>query len=254
VNFFFILNGKRVKQTLIILVASFFTAGILYMENGVFQPVFSTGDGPRAIYKGESKEKKVALTFDISWGDTKAMPILDLLKKEGIKNATFFLSAAWAERHPDVVKRIVNDGHEIGSMGYQYKNYTDLEETKIKSDILRAHEVFESLGVKKVNILRPPTGNFDEKVLKVADSAGYTVIHWSIDSKDWTNPGAKEIVSNVITPLKGGDIILLHASDSAKQTINALSPIIKGIKQKGYSNATISDILSNAEAKSEEIK
>jgi polysaccharide deacetylase family sporulation protein PdaB len=253
-NFFFILNGKRVKQTLIILVASFFSAGILYMENGVFQPVFSTGDGPRAIYKGESKEKKIALTFDISWGDTKALPILDLLKKEGIKNATFFLSASWAERHPDIVKRIIEDGHEIGSMGYQYKNYTDLDEAKIKRDILHAQEVLESLGVKKVSLLRPPTGNFDQKVLKVAEATGYTVIHWSIDSKDWKNPGVEEIVGNVVTPLKGGDIILLHASDSAKQTINAISPIIKGVKQKGYSNATISDILSNAEAKSEEIK
>lgn len=253
-NFFFILNGKKVKQTMIILVASFFTAGILYIENGLLFPVFSTADGPKAIYKGEQADKKVSLTFDISWGDTKALPILDQLKTEGIKNATFFLSASWAERHPDIVKRIIEDGHEIGSMGYQWKNYLELEDTKIKKDLLQAQEVFKTLGVKKVNLVRPPTGNFDKRVLKVANSLGFTVVHWSIDSKDWTNPGVNEIVENVTTKLKGGDIVLLHASDSAKQTNQALPAIIKTLNQKGYTNSSISDIIANADAKSEEIK
>jgi polysaccharide deacetylase family sporulation protein PdaB len=253
-NFFFILSGKKVKQTLIIMVASFFTAGILYIENGIQLPVFSTDDGPRAIYKGEKSEKKVALTFDISWGDTKAIPILDTLKKEGVKNATFFLSASWAERHPDVVERILKDGHEVGSMGYQFQNYTDLEEEKIKRDILQAQEVFKTLGVKNVVLLRPPSGNFDKKVLKVAESIGYTVVHWSTNSKDYTNPGVDNIVNNVLGKIKGGDIVLLHASDRVKQTNDALPQIIKGIRQKGYTNSTVTDIISNAEAKNEEVK
>ncbi|MFC4323795.1 polysaccharide deacetylase family sporulation protein PdaB [Litchfieldia salsa] len=253
-NFFFILNGKKVKQTLIVIVAAFFTAGVLYIENGALSPVFSSEDGPKAIYKGEEKEKKVALTFNISWGDTKAIPILDELKNAKVRNATFFLSASWAERHPDVVERIIEDGHEIGSMGYNYDNYTDMEETKIKRDILRAQEVFVSLGVKKVNLLRPPNGNFDKKVLKIAESIGYTVIHWSIDSKDWKNPGTEAIIKNVVKDLNGGDIILLHASDSVKQTQKALSPMIKEIKSKGYENASVSALLSNAEAEEQEIK
>ncbi|WP_078543110.1 polysaccharide deacetylase family sporulation protein PdaB [Litchfieldia alkalitelluris] len=252
-NFFFILNGKKVKQALIIVVAAFFTAGVLYIENGTLSPVFSSEDGPRAIYKGDEKDKKVALTFNISWGDTKAIPILDVLKQEGIKNATFFLSASWAERHPDVVKRIVDDGHEVGSMGYNYENYTKMEETKIKRDILRAQEVFNGLGIKKVNLLRPPSGHFDKKVLKVAESVGYTVIHWSINSDDWENPGTDVIVNNVLKPIVGGDIILLHASDSAKQTEKAISPLVKGIKKKGYENSSISDLIANAEATEKEL-
>ncbi|MBD8070909.1 polysaccharide deacetylase family sporulation protein PdaB [Bacillus sp. PS06] len=253
-NFFFIMNGKKVKQTLIVVVAAFFTAGVLYIENGALAPVFSSEGGPTAIYKGEEKEKKVALTFNISWGDTKAIPILDELKNAGIKNTTFFLSASWAERHPDIVERIIKDGHEIGSMGYNYDNYTGMEEAKVKRDILHAQDVFKSLGVKKINLLRPPNGNFDKTVLKIADSLGYTVIHWSIDSKDWKNPGTEKIIENVVKPLNGGDIILLHASDSAKQTEKALSPIINEIKEMGYQNASVSSLLANAEAKEKEIK
>ena len=75
----------------------------------------------------------------------------------------------------------------------------------------------ESLNIKKIQLLRAPTGHFDQKTLNIAQKYGYTVVHWSIDSKDWTNPGTELIRENV-AQAKKGDIILLHASDSAKQT------------------------------------
>lgn len=253
-NFFFILNGKRVKQIIIIIVAAFFTASIFYIENVIQQPVFSTKNGPRAIYKGDNKEKKVSLTFDISWGDEKAIPILDTLKKEGITNTTFFLSAEWAESHPDIVKRIIDDGHEIGSKGYKYVDYTKLEDQQIRNDILRAKEVFEKLGIKEITLLRTPTGAFNHNVLNIAEKLGLTVVHWSVDSEDWTNPGVEKIIENVLNELNKGDIILLHASDSAIQTNKALPQIIRGIKQKGLSFGTVSDLIANAKVKSNEIK
>ncbi|MFS0865668.1 polysaccharide deacetylase family sporulation protein PdaB [Fredinandcohnia sp. 179-A 10B2 NHS] len=252
-NFFYILSGKKVKQALIILVASFFTAGIFYIEKGNIAPVFSTEKGPRVIYKGEKNEKDVALTFNISWGDTKALPIIDVLKNEGIKKATFFLSASWAERHPDIVQRIIKDGHEIGVKGYDYKNYIELEDNQIKKDIYKAQDVFKKMGVKTVSYIRTPDGNFDSRVVKLADSLGYTLIHWSIDSNDWNNPGVEKIQSNVLNSIKGGDIVLFHASDSAKQTADALPLIINEIKKKGYSFVAVSDILNNAEVSSEMI-
>ena len=87
-NFFYVLNGKTIKQILIIGVAAFFTAWFLFIGNIVQVPVFSTKDGPKAVYKGE---KDIALTFNIGWGDEKAEPILDTLKKQNVKSATFFL-------------------------------------------------------------------------------------------------------------------------------------------------------------------
>ncbi|MFZ3590813.1 polysaccharide deacetylase family sporulation protein PdaB [Bacillus sp. DJP31] len=252
-NFFFILNGRRVKQALIIVIAAFFTAGILFIENSLYEPVFKTKDGSRAIYKGEEKGNTVALTFNISWGDERAIPILDSLKSQNIKGCTFFLSAAWAERHPNIVKRIMEDGHEIGSMGYQYKNYTSMDEQKIRRDILQAQDVFKTLGIKEIHLLRPPTGNFNGKVLKVAESVGYTVVHWSINSQDWTNPGTDLIVKN-LKNTKSGDIVLLHASDSAKQTEKAIPQIAKLLSSKGYKNQSLSELIANTEASTNEIK
>jgi polysaccharide deacetylase family sporulation protein PdaB len=253
-NQFHVIHMKKIKQVALIMVVAFFTAGILYVENVLNYPVFSTTETPKAIYRGETKNNEVALTFDISWGDVKAEPILDTLKDHNIDNATFFLSASWAERHPDLVKRIVEDGHQIGSMGYAYKNYTDLEQNEIRKDLAMAQEVFKKLGLKEVTLLRPPSGGFNKEVLNIAEKNGYTVVHYSIDSDDWTNPGVKLIIENTTSSLKGGDIILLHASDSAKQTNKALPAILNGLKNKGLKNVTVSDLISNADAESTEVK
>jgi peptidoglycan-N-acetylglucosamine deacetylase len=142
----------------------------------------------------------------------------------------------------------VKAGYEIGNLGYAYSDYTDMESNKIRQDILKADTVFEKLNVKDVKLLRVPTGHFNKETLKVADGLGLTVVHWSVDSKDWTNPGTDEIVENV-EDAKKGDIILLHASDSAKQTKKALPAIVKTLKAKG-NFVSVSDMISNGDAKS----
>lgn len=251
-KFFLVFSGKKLKRAFIVIIAAFFTAGILYMEN-MQSFVFSTEEGPKAIYKGESKSNNIALTFDVGWGDDKTKPILDLLKNEKIKNSTFFLSASWAERHPEIVKQIIEDGHEIGSMGYHYKNYTEMKDEKIKRDIALADETLKKLGVKDLKLLRPPNGNFDKRVLKIAETYGYSVVHWSIDSKDYMNPGVDKVVTNVLSNVKGGDIILLHASDSAKQTEKALPLILKGIKNRQLTNISVSELISNTDIKNKEV-
>lgn len=249
-NFFYVLNGKRVKQMMIIIIAAFFTAWIFYFQNLIHMPAFSVKDGPKAIYKGE---KNVALTFNIGWGDEKAEPILDILKKENVKSATFFLSGAWAESHPEIVDRIVKEGYEIGMLGYDYKDYTELEPEKVRQDIAKAQTAFGKLNVKNIKLLRAPTGHFDQNTLKTAEGLGYTVVHWSVDSKDWTNPGSEIIIKNT-EKAKKGDIILLHASDSAKQTAAALPDVIKTIKKKGHKLVSVSEMIANADASSKEIK
>lgn len=248
-NFFYIVNGKALKNVVLILIAAFFTAWFLYIENLAQIPVFSTKEGPKAIYRGE---KDLALTFNIGWGDEKAEPILDVLKKENVKSATFFLAGSWAERHPDIVSRIVKEGYEIGILGYNYEDYEDLEDGKIAKDISKAQEAFTKLNVKDIKLLRAPTGHFDERTLKIAKRYGYTVVHWRVDSKDWQNPGVEVIIKNVKKAGKG-DIVLLHASDSAKQTEKALPLILQNVRDKGLKLVTVSEMIANGEVYSKEI-
>lgn len=249
-NFFYVMNAKSIKTVFVIVIAAFFTAWFFYMDNMVQIPAFSAKDGPKAIYKGE---KDLALTFNIGWGDEKAEPILDVLKKEKAGAVTFFLSGSWAERHPDLVNRMVKEGYEIGMLGYEYKDYTDLEEDKVRRDIQKAQEAFKKLNVKNIELLRAPTGHFDQRTLKIAERLGYTVVHWSLDTKDWTNPGTEVIAANA-SKAKKGDILLMHASDSAKQTAEALPLVLKDIKSKNLKMVTVSEMIANGDSKSAEVK
>ncbi|MGE6632447.1 polysaccharide deacetylase family sporulation protein PdaB [Bacillus sp. NPDC077027] len=251
---FYVLPIKRLKQVLIILIAALATATFFYVQKATPLSVFKTENGPRAIYKGEASSKTVSFTFNIGWGDEKAVPILNVLKEYDIKNATFFLSASWAERHPDIVKRIIEDGHQVGSLGYSYKNYNQLEENEIKRDIVRAQNTFQKLGLDDIQLLRPPTGQFNKTVLKIATQYGYTVVHYSINSQDWLNPGVQQITQNVNDRIKNGDIVLLHASDSATQTAQALPAMIKHLKDKKLKNVTVGELISNTKSKSAEVK
>ncbi|MEV9503700.1 polysaccharide deacetylase family sporulation protein PdaB [Bacillus safensis] len=250
----YVLPIKRLKQVVIILVAALAAATFFYVQKAPPLSVFKTEHGPRAIYKGETSSKHVSLTFNIGWGDEKAVPILNVLREYGIKNATFFLSASWAERHPDIVKQIREDGHQIGSLGYAYKNYSQLEDSEIKQDLVRAQNTFQKLGLDDIQLLRPPTGQFNETALKIATQYGYTVVHYSINSQDWLNPGVDQIVQNVNDRMKSGDIVLLHASDSATQTAQALPAILKQIKDKHLKNVTVGELISNTKTKSSEVK
>jgi polysaccharide deacetylase family sporulation protein PdaB len=250
---FFVTNQQKIKQVIFIVILAFFTAWLLFLQQQPHDSAFSTKSGPKAIYRGDDTTKNVALTFNLAWGNELALPILEVLKKEKIRNATFFISGAWAERHPEIVKQIVDDGHEIGSMGYAHKNYKEMEEAEIKRDLQKAQDVFSKQGLKDIRLFRPPYGEFDKTTLKIIDQFKYTLIHWSNNSQDENSPGVTKIIDNITKQLRGGDIILLHASDVALQTKKALPLLLRQLERQGYKNVTISELLANTQTERREI-
>lgn len=252
-NIFWIFHAKRIKQLSLIIIAAFFTAGLLYVERSQIA-VFSTSDGPQAFYKAETDDKQVALTFNISWGENRIGPILDILDQKEVDHANFFISASWAERYPDLVQEIKDRGHTIGSHGYQYKDYTSWDNEKVRKDINQSRQVLEELIGERPSLLRPPNGSFNKDVLQVADTQGFSVIHWSINSKDYQNPGVDAIIEEVVPATGSGDVILFHASDSVKQTHKALPIIIDQLRGKGFTFTTVEDLMASTKAENDEIK
>ncbi|MFS0840723.1 polysaccharide deacetylase family sporulation protein PdaB [Paenibacillus sp. 1P03SA] len=249
---FYVFNGKKIKQAVFIGVAVVFAAGIVYSERGNMA-VFSSG-GPAAIYNVKTEKKQIALTFDISWGETRTAPILDVLEQKGVKNATFFLSSPWSKSHPDIVNRIVKNGYEIGSHGHKHVNYSSLGDEEIRKQIQTADGVLKELTGKSPNLIRMPNGDFDKRVLGIADQLGYKVIQWDTDSLDWKNPGVETIISRVVSKAHPGDIVLLHASDSSKQTHEALPAIIDQLKSKGYEFVTVSELMKQAQTENKAVE
>lgn len=248
-KFFYVLSAKRLKRTLLVAVAFIFALGIFYAENQNMQVFFPLDPGPSAIYSVNTDKKQVALTFDISWGEERTGPILDVLEQKGLKKATFFLSSPWAESHPDVVKRIVDMGYEIGSHGHRHDNYSSYNEQQIRTQISKAHGILSKLTGKEPHLIRFPNGDFDKRVLRIADQMGYKTIQWDTDSLDWMNPGKDKIVKKVVSKAHPGDIILMHASDSCRQTHEALPEIIDSLRAKGYEFVTVSELIAGSEVK-----
>lgn len=241
VNFIYVMNGRRIKKFFFILVACVFAAGVVYTERGNIS-VFSY-DEPSAIYSVETDKKVLALTFDISWGEERTEPILNILKEKGVEKATFFLSSPWTESHPDIVKKIVDAGYEIGSHGHKHVDYSTLSDEEIRKQIQTAHHIISEVTGANPSLIRLPNGDFDKRVLRIADELNYKVIQWHTDSMDWMVPGVNTIIKNVTEKAHNGDIVLMHASDSAKQTHEALPTIIDKLRGDGFEFATVSELI-----------
>ncbi|OPA73149.1 polysaccharide deacetylase family sporulation protein PdaB [Paenibacillus selenitireducens] len=249
---FYVFNGKKIKRYFFTFVALVFAVGVIYVESDNIT-VFSEGS-PSAVYSVPTEKKVVALTFDISWGDKRTEPILKILEEKGLNKATFFLSSPWSKTHTDLVKKIADSGYEIGSHGHKHVNYSSLSDEEIQKQIKTAHGILTELTGKTPNLIRMPNGDFDKRVLRIANNLNYKVIQWDTDSLDWKNPGVDNIVNRVVNNAHPGDIILMHASDSCKETHLALPAIIDQLRAKGYEFVTVSELLNQTDIKGNPVK
>ncbi|TMN22422.1 polysaccharide deacetylase family sporulation protein PdaB [Lentibacillus cibarius] len=249
---FYSIRLKKWKRYVAVILFALFTASFLWFQRDGTFSVLSEND-PLALTKGNENEPEIALTFNISWGEEKVHDILKKLKEKQVQ-ATFFVSGEWAERHPDIVEKITEQEHELGMLGYRYKSYLKQEIDEVRKDLVQAKDVFDKLGYEDMELLRPPSGHFNKEIIELAEKQGYTVTHWNVNPNDWKNPGSQQIINTVMEQTSNGDIILLHASDSVKQTAKALDTILQGLKNKGFQFVSISELINQAHAESKPAK
>jgi polysaccharide deacetylase family sporulation protein PdaB len=196
----------------------------------------------KPVYEVKTNQKVVALTFDISWGNNTPIPVIDILKSHNVKS-TFFLSGPWVKQYPDVPQRIKQDGHEIASHGFRHINLSNLSKAEIKDEIMKAHNNIKEITEVDAKLIRTPNGDYNDQVIEAAHEINYEVIQWSVDSLDWMNPGVNTIIERVSKKVHPGAIILMHASDTCKQTTEALPTVISNLKSQGYEFVTVSELL-----------
>ncbi|MBE3583811.1 MAG: polysaccharide deacetylase family sporulation protein PdaB [Limnochordaceae bacterium] len=194
------------------------------------------------VFYVKTPQKQVALTFDISWGHDTAPKVLDILKQENVR-ATFFLSGPWARRHPELVSRIVADGHEIASHGDQHVNLSQYSHEQVAENIRKAEADLVQVSGKTPRLFRPPNGDYDDMVIETARELGYETVIWAIDTLDWKNPGPDYMIRRVLSQVFNGAIILMHASDSSRQIHLALPEIIRQLRAQGYSFLPVGELL-----------
>lgn len=192
------------------------------------------------IYNVQTDESKIALTFDSAWGAEDIDSILTTLKNENIK-ATFFVLGQWAEKYPDVIKRIADEGHDVANHSDTHPHITSLSYEEIKNEIKNANEKIETISGKKNDLFRAPYGEYNDNVIKAAEELGFYTIQWDVDSLDWKNPGKDAIINRVVDKCKNGSIILMH--NGTEQTANALPDMIKKLKEKGFEFVPTSELI-----------
>ena len=133
------------------------------------------------IYCVETKEPKIALTFDAAWGNEDTKEILDVLKKHDVK-VTFFMTGGWVENYPDDVKAILAAGHDLGNHSENHKNMSQLSDEQKKEELMKVHEKVQTLTGYEMFLFRPPYGDYDNAVVNVAKDCGYYTIQWDVET------------------------------------------------------------------------
>ncbi|NOU68328.1 polysaccharide deacetylase family protein [Paenibacillus sp. LMG 31461] len=202
--------------------------------------------------RGSSQEKKVALTFD-DGPDTRFTPkVLDALKANQVK-ATFFVLGAMANSHPDVIKRIVNEGHVIGNHSYSHENLPKLSVDKFQNQIESTENILHNLIGYAPRLIRPPYGAINEEQVKWIADHHYLIVNWNVDSLDWKSLNSDQVLHNIMQQTKPGSIILQHSGGADSQdlsgTVQAIGPLITKLKAAGYTFVTVPELLHVTKSK-----
>lgn len=202
----------------------------------------TVGDRELPIYSVDTKENKVALSFDAAWGAEDFKKIMEILDKHKVK-VTFFMTGGWVTNNPDCVKTLVEKGHDLGNHSEHHYDMTTISEDEKKSELTQVSEKVKELTGYEMNLFRPPYGAYDNSVIKTAYSLGYFPIQWSVDSLDWKDYGVSSIINTVCNhkELGPGAIILCH--NGAKYTAEALDKLLTNIEEKGYKIVPVSELI-----------
>lgn len=192
------------------------------------------------IYCVDTPEKKIAISFDAAWGADYTEELLRILKKYDVKT-TFFLVGFWVDKYPDMVKRIDEEGHEIGNHSSRHPQMSKLSKEQIIEELTKTSQKIEAITNKKVTLFRPPFGDYNNRLIETSRELGLQVIQWDVDSLDYKDYGADAIVKRVLSKVKNGSIVLFH--NNATYTKDALPIILENLQKEDYKIVPISELI-----------
>ena len=192
------------------------------------------------IYCVQRDQKMVSLSFDAAWGNEDTQQLIDILAKYNVK-VTFFVVGDWAEKYPESVKALSDAGHEVMNHSDHHDHYSKLSRDQIVTDLNACNDKIEAVTGVRPTLVRPPYGEYDDKVINAIRSAGMEPIQWDVDSLDWKDLSAHEITRRVTNKVGCGSIILFH--NAALHTPEALPAILEYLLQEGYTPVPISQLI-----------
>jgi peptidoglycan-N-acetylglucosamine deacetylase len=184
----------------------------------------------------------IAMTFDDGPSSENTPRLLEMLKQRNIK-ATFFLIGENAAANPDLVRRILAEGHEIGNHSWTHPQLSKLSDDRVTTEITKTQGAIKEASGYTPTLLRPPYGAITARQREwIENQFGLNIILWSVDPLDWKRPGASVITQRILSQVRPGAIILSH--DIHKQTIDAMPATLDGLISKGYKFVTVTQLIA----------
>jgi len=199
------------------------------------------GSNPaKPIYQGDADKPVIAFECNVVWGTEFIEPMLDILRDKDVK-ITFFIGGEWAKDNPELLKRIAEEGHELGNHGYGHKYHSKLDFGSNQREIKQTEEiVYKTTGIE-TRLFAPPYGDYNDTTVRAAESLGYKTIMWSIDTIDWRRDGVSRILERVFKKPHNGAFVLMHPTPD---TVKALPQMIDELRSRGFRIGTISEALN----------
>lgn len=197
-----------------------------------------------AMYIGDTSKKEIYLTFDEGYENGYTPKILDVLRDNNAK-AVFFITGPYLKEHQDLVRRMIEEGHEVGNHTINHPSLPSIDDKRLEEEILGLDRAFYEKFGRHMKYLRPPKGEYSERTLAVTQKLGYCNMFWSFAYDDWYRDkvrGAEYAYNTVMRNLHNGAVILLHAV--SKDNAEGLDKIIKGAREKGYEIGNVNEINS----------
>lgn len=204
------------------------------------QPTVHLDDlGLQPIFKGNPNKKMVAYMVNVAWGNDELVKVLDILKKENVK-LTFFLDGSWLKKNMELAKRIQDEGHELSNHAYSHPDMSKLSRQKQMEQIAKTNDLLTQLNVK-TEWFAPPSGDFNQTTVEVAKELGMHTVLWTLDTVDWRNPPAYQVINKISKKLEPGSLVLMHPTQT---TVDSLAELIRAAKEKGLEVGTVTETLS----------
>ena len=194
-------------------------------------------DGTEINDSGKDELPRIALTFDDGPHPTYTMELLDGLKERGV-HATFFVTGEHAQLHPEVIKRMQEEGHLIGNHTYSHVQLRSSNKKRFKEELQRTNGILYDITGQEVLYVRPPYGSWDRTLEK---ELNMFPVFWTIDPTDWSCLNADTVTQRVVKKAKDNAIILLH--DYYPTSVKAALRIVDALQAKGYQFVTVDEIL-----------
>ena len=240
-------TGAKVAEDLAIDTSADGNWGLSFQQEGqapvtnVTAEFLSQYDG---YYMGDSSEKTLYLTFDAGYENGYTAGILDVLKKHDVK-AGFFLVGNYLKTSPELVKRMVSEGHTVGNHTYSHPDMSAIStEDAFREELSKLEDEYKSVtGKEMLKYYRPPQGKYSEANLKMAKELGYRTIFWSLAYVDWyesDQPTKEEAFNKLIPRVHPGAIVLLHST--SKTNAEILDELLTKWEKMGYKFKSITEL------------